>query len=204
MFKINAYDNITHEHLEYYSFEVLKKLMEEHDLRVFDVTTNSVNGHSVRMYVCRKNATYETTPAVEAHLQIERTYMEQFDNPFTAFAERCKKIATETVTFINDRIAEGKTVAAMGASSKGNTLLQYLRLTDKEIKFAGEVSPAKFGKRTVATNIPIIPESDAIALKPDYFLVLPWHFKEGLVEKHAEYLKNGGHFIIPCPEVEII
>jgi len=203
MFKINAYDNITHEHLEYYSFGVLKTLMEDHGLEIIDVSTNNVNGHSVRMYVGWKNE-YIVQDSVVQHLNAERAYMEQFDNPFKAFADRCETLRVETRKFITDKILEGKTIAAMGASSKGNTLLQYLGLSNKVISYAGEVSPEKFGRKTVATNIPIIPELEAIDRKPDYFLVLPWHFKNVLVEKHRAYLGNGGHFIIPCPELEII
>jgi cyclopropane fatty-acyl-phospholipid synthase-like methyltransferase len=205
MFEVNAYDNISHEHIEYYSFEVMKKLMDEHGLQIFDVTMNNVNGRSIRTYVSWKDSPlYPVQDSVTKHLEEEQQYMAQFADPFAAFKERCEALKLKTVQLIDDMIADGKTVALMGASNKGNTLLQYLGLSDKKIMFAGEVSSAKFGRKTVATNIPIIPEEEAIQRNPDYFLVLPWHFKHILLKKHLWYLKNGGHFIFPCPEVEII
>jgi SAM-dependent methyltransferase len=203
MFKINAFDNICHEHLEYYSFKVLKNLLEQHNLDIFDVSTNNVNGGSVRAYVCWKGARKVEATVID-HLLKEIEYMLSFDDPFKAFSERVNNIKQSTISFILDQNTKGKIVAAMGASTKGNTLLQYFGLTNKEIKFAGEVNPDKFGKKTVATNVPIISEKEALVLKPDYFLLLPWHFKESILAKNQSYLQKGGHFIIPCPQFEII
>jgi hypothetical protein len=203
MFRANAFDNICHEHLEYYSFAVLKKLIEDHDLRVFDVETNDVNGGSVRAYVCRSGMQVRRA-SVSKYLATENAYMNQWPNPFKAFAERVEGIKNTIVDIIAKINSKGGIIACMGASTKGNTLLQYFGLSEKQIKFAAEVNPDKFGKKTVATNIPIISEDEAMKRKPDYFLLLPWHFKDGILKKHEVYTKTGGKFIIPCPKVEII
>jgi hypothetical protein len=203
MFKINAFDNVCHEHLEYYSFKVLRNLMYHHGLEIFDVSTNDVNGGSIRAYIAWKGArTVETS--VYNLINEEASYMISFEDPFKAFADRVQKIKDFVVGFIKEQNAAGKTVAAMGASTKGNTLLQYFGLTSEYIKYAGEVNADKFGKKTVATNIPIISEADAVAQKPDYFLLLPWHFKKGILTKNQAYRDAGGKFIIPCPEPEVI
>jgi hypothetical protein len=164
MFKINAFDNICHEHLEYYSFKVLRNLFEQHGLEVFDVSTNSVNGGSIRMYIGWEDQR-EILHTVDELEKEERDYMNSFDDPFVAFAERTESVKETVMKFLEDTIAEGKTVYAMGASTKGNTLLQYFKLS----------------------------------LNPDYFLVLPWHFIDTLLEIHDKYLRNGGKLVVPMP-----
>lgn len=202
MFKINAFDNICHEHLEYYSFKVLKSLFEQHGLSVFDVSTNDVNGGSVRMYICWKGK-YLVQDSVSRHTLEETLYMSSFTDPFEAFAYRVENIKREVTSFLETAKDEGKRIFALGASTKGNTLLQYFGISTNYIDYAAEVNKDKFGKKTVATNIPIISEQDALALCPDYFLILPWHFKTGIIQniKKAGYT---GKFIIPCPQLEII
>jgi hypothetical protein len=198
MFKINAFDNICHEHLEYYSFKVLRNLFEQHNLEVFDVSTNSVNGGSIRMYIGWKNQRH-ISPAVDELEKEERNYMNSFDDPFVAFAGKVRDIKEKIMCFLNEVEAQNKTVFAMGASTKGNTLLQYLGITNKQIPYAAEVNKEKFGKKTVGTNISIISESSALSLNPDYFLVLPWHFIDTLLKIHEPYLKKGGKFVVPMP-----
>lgn len=198
MFKSNAFDNICHEHLEYYSFKVLKSLFEQHGLEVFDVETNDVNGGSIRMYISwwGKRA---VTKRVEEVLLEEVQYMLSFSDPFKAFAERVETIKQTVTQFLLKAKAENKRVYAMGASTKGNTLLQYFGITPELVGFAAEVNKDKFGKKTVATNIPIISEAEAISFNPDYFLVLPWHFIAGLLKIHKQYLEDGGKLVVPMP-----
>ncbi len=199
MFKINAFDNICHEHLEYYSFKVLRNLFEQHDLEVFDVSTNSVNGGSIRMYIGWKDLRH-VAPAVHELEKEERDYMNSFDDPFKAFAERTGNIRKIVMKFLEDSRADGKTVFAMGASTKGNTLLQYFNIDNEQIPYAAEVNKDKFGKKTVGTNIAIMSESAALALNPDYFIVLPWHFINTLLKIHEPYLKKGGKLVVPMPD----
>ena len=198
MLRINAVDTVCHEHLEYYSFKVLRGLFEQHGLEVFDVSTNSVNGGSLRMYIGWKDQRHISS-TVDALEKEERDYMNSFDDPFKAFAERTQNIKEKIMKFLNEAKAQNKTVFAMGASSKGNTLLQYFDINNKQIPYAAEVNEDKFGKKTVGTNISIISESSALSFNPDYFLVLPWHFIDMLLEIHAKYLKKGGKLVVPMP-----
>jgi len=194
MFKINAFDNICHEHLEYYSLYVLINLLYSHGFEVFDVEYNEVNGGSIRLYITKSPCAFKRQNILGALVE-EIKYMDSFDDPFVAFRQRVEKIKTTIVNFIKD-----KDVAVMGASTKGNTLLQYFGINDKFISHAAEINPEKFGKRTVGTNIPIISEKESLKIRPDIYLVLPWHFIDNFIEKNQEYLKSGGKFIVPMPE----
>lgn len=203
MLKINAFDTIVHEHLEYYSLEVLDELMRINDLHIFDVSYNSVNGGSIRVYVGHAGFRLTYSRVLTA-LRREREYMASFENPWIAFKERVENIKETTMKFIHEELKKGKCIYGMGASTKGNTLLQYFGLSSNEIVAIAEVNEAKYGLKTVGTGIPIVPEELALQVEPDYFLVLPWHFIDDFVERNQKYLETGGAFIVPCPEPAII
>ena len=199
MLKINAFDNVCAEHLEYYSFKVLRDLFKQHDLEVFDVETNSVNGGSIRMYIGWKDQRH-ITPAVDVLEKEECDYMDSFDDPFKAFADRVENIREKLMKFLDKAKIQGKTIFGLGASTKGNTLLQYFGIDTNYIDYIAEVNKDKYGKKTVGTNIPIISEASALSLNPDIFLVLPWHFIDGLLKIHEPYLKKGGKLVVPMPD----
>ena len=129
--------------------------------------------------------------------------LDQVDT-WLAFYDRIEKLKQKTVDFIKEEKAKGKIICGYGASTKGNTLLQYFGLDDTLIDAIAERSPYKFGLKTIGTNIPIISEEEMRKLNPDYMLVLPWHFISEFITREDEYLTNGGKFIVPCPEFEII
>lgn len=203
MLKINAFDTIVHEHLEYYSLEVLGELMKMNDMHIFDVSYNRVNGGSIRIYVGHAGVRLTNSRVLDSFRR-ERHYMASFENPWEAFKERVEAIKEITTKFIYEENLNGKVIYGMGASTKGNTLLQYFGLTPRDIIAIAEINKSKFGLKTVGTNIPIISEEDALKATPDYFLVLPWHFVDGFVENNKEYLEAGGAFIVPCPVPAII
>jgi len=198
MFQVNAFDNICHEHVEYYSLAVLKSLLDQHGFEVVDVLYNQVNGGSVRAYVGFKGV-YAVTDAVSEMLKQEDLYMQSFDNPFAAFYDRVTRIKEQCVEYIQHEHAAGKKIFITGASTKGNTLLQYFGLNKDIIPYAAEVNADKFGLRTVGTDIEIIPERQAIEMKPDMFLVLPWHFINGFLRSYHEYISGGGRLMVPMP-----
>ena len=198
MFQVNAFDNICHEHVEYYSLAVLKCLLEQHGFEVVDVLYNQVNGGSVRAYV-GFNGVYAVTDAVSEMLKQEDLYMRSFDNPFAAFSDRVTQIKEQCVEYIQHEHAAGKKIFITGASTKGNTLLQYFGLNKDIIPYAAEVNADKFGLHTVGTDIEIIPERQAIEMKPDMFLVLPWHFINGFLRAYHEYISGGGRLMVPMP-----
>ena len=120
------------------------------------------------------------------------------------FFAQTEKLKKETVDFIKSEKEKGKIICGYGASTKGNTLLQYFDLDHSIIDAIAERSPYKYGLKTIGTNIPIYSEERVRAMKPDYMLVLPWHFINEFIKREDDYLSNGGKFIVPCPKFQII
>ena len=124
--------------------------------------------------------------------------------PYRDFEERVFRHREDLTSLIRALNADGKKVLGYGASTKGNVLLQFCGFTENDIPAIAEVNPDKFGSFTPGTHIPILSEEEARAMKPDYFLILPWHFKDGILRREKEYLASGGKMIFPFPEIEII
>lgn len=197
MLKNKAYDNICHEHVEYYSLTSLEKLLNRHGLEVVDVETNSINGGSFRTYVKHMDN-------VKKMRYMERKL--KLDNPWTyyLFAIQVKQMKTKLHAFIQKVVSEGKKVYVLGASTRGNTLLQYCGLDKTLISKAIERNPEKFGKKIASVDIPIVSEEEGRKEKPDYMLVLPYFFRDEIIKREEEYLKGGGHLIFPMPTFEIV
>ena len=205
MLRTNSYDTICHEHLEFYSFKVVKNMVESRGLRVIDVQMNAINGGSFAVTVCKKEAIHKSnTPVINWLLKQEEDMELDTPTPYREFEERVFKHRKNLTDLIKALVADGKKVFGYGASTKGNVLLQFCGLTEKEIPYIAEVNPDKFGTYTPGSLIPIISEDEAKAMKPDYFLVLPWHFKDNILAREKDYIHNGGKFIFPLPEIEII
>lgn len=196
MLSVNAYDNICHEHLAYYSLGLLKGLLDEFGLEIFDVEYNDVNGGSVRAYVNKRGQRYISDNVVKA-LANEKELLEKKD--WKEFNRIIQSINNTVYTFVNNEVQKGKKVFGLGASTKGNTFLQVAGLNSGHIPYILEVSKDKFGKYCAGSNIPIISEAEGFAKNPDYLLVLPWHFTEFFLEKKLDYLKSGGKMIVPMP-----
>jgi NDP-4-keto-2,6-dideoxyhexose 3-C-methyltransferase len=208
MLEQNAFDNICHEHLEYYGLASFDALLRVYDLAVCDVETNDINGGSYRLYVARRSsplfhdvaaaARVDSMRAREAELRLTEAA------PYLEFARRVRALGDETRAFVQEEVAAGKSVYVYGASTKGNTLLQYYGLDRRWITAAAERNPDKWGRETVGTRIPIVSEADARAARPDYFIVLPWHFLPEFIDREKEHLSSGGRFIVPLPAFRIV
>ncbi len=206
MLRMNSYDTICHEHLEYYSLGVVKRILDQAGLRIVDVVMNAVNGGSFAVTAAKAgNRSLKTNAAVIDWL------LEQEDRmglgtprPFREFEERVFRHRDDLTRLIRKLTADGKKVFGYGASTKGNVVLQFCGLTEKDIPVIAEVNTEKFGRYTPGTGIPIVSELEARKMKPDYFLVLPWHFKEGILRREGEHLAGGGKMIFPFPEIEIV
>lgn len=197
MLENNAFDNIVHEHLEYYTLTSLEHLLNRHGLEVFDVEETLINGGAFRVYVRHMNNVDKMRLWEQKRkLNNKWTYM--------LFELRIKDIKTKVHDFIVQKVAEGKTVYLYGASTRGNTLIQYFNLDNRLIKAAVERNPEKWGSKIASLQIPIISEEQARKEKPDYMLVLPWFFKDEFLIREKEYLDKGGHFIFPLPEFLVI
>ena len=205
MLRSNAYDTVCHEHLEFYSFKVIKNLLEDCGLRVIDVQMNAINGGSFAVTACKKNAAYRSNhPVIEWMLRQEDDMRIDTPKPYRNFEEKVFLHRKNLLELIEALISDGKIIFGYGASTKGNVLLQFCGLTSKHIPYIADVNKDKFGCFTPGTHIPIISEEEARAMKPDYFLVFPWHFKHSILEREREFTENGGKFIFPLPEIEIV
>jgi hypothetical protein len=205
MLRTNSYDTICHEHLEFYSFKVVKKLLESCGLRVIDVQMNAINGGSFAVTACKAKSQFKSNKAIiDWMLKQEDDMGLDTPKPYREFEERVFKHRKNLRELIEALVADGKKVFGYGASTKGNVLLQFCGLTKEHIPYIAEVNEQKFGSYTPGTNIPIISEQEARAMNPDYFLVLPWHFKHSILEREVLFSESGGKFIFPLPEIEIV
>lgn len=205
MLRMNSYDTVCHEHLEYYSLGVVKRLLEQCNLKLIDVQMNAVNGGSFAVTAAKKSSMLTSNDAVIEWLLGQEDRMGlHTPKPFRDFEERVFRHSDDLVRLIQALIADGKKIVGYGASTKGNVLLQFCGFTEKEISCIAEVNPDKFGSFTPGTNIPILSENEVRAMKPDYMLVLPWHFRDSIMQRESEYLASGGKLIFPLPEIEIV
>ncbi len=201
MLEMNSYDTVCHEHLEYYALRQIQWMAERVGFKIVDVELNDVNGGSFSVTVSKSGSDASTASSVQRILDEEHEHGLDTLAPYKAFAQRVAKSRRELVNFIEAAHAEGKTVAALGASTKGNVLLQYCGLTEKEISFVGEVNADKFGCYTPGTWIPIVPEEELLARKPGYLIILPWHFRK-FFKMNPRYSKE--ILITPLPRLEVI
>jgi hypothetical protein len=207
MLEMNAFDAIVHEHLEYYSFAVLERLLLNAGLEAVNVELNDVNGGSIRIFAAHRD-TLEITPVAEQAMQDLR--VREFElaldspAPYEAFARRAEEVRDELRALCLRISGAGETIHVYGASTKGNTILQYANLDSSIIPYAADRNPDKHGSETIRTHIPIISEAESRAMNPDYYLVLPWHFLDEFVERERDYLMGGGKFIVPLPTVQIL
>jgi hypothetical protein len=206
MLRMNSYDTICHEHLEYYSLSVVKLILEKVGLKIVDVMMNNVNGGSFAV-----TAAKSTNRSIAQNKAVVSWLLEQEDRmglntprPYRDFEERVFRHRENLTRLIRALNADGKKILGYGASTKGNVVLQFCNLSVKDIPAIAEVNREKFGCFTPGTHIPIISEQEARAMKPDYFLVLPWHFKEWILQREKEYLTKGGKMIFPFPEIEVV
>jgi NDP-4-keto-2,6-dideoxyhexose 3-C-methyltransferase len=200
MLSHNSYDTVCHEHIEFYALSQIQWMAERAGLEIVDVEFNDVNGGSFSVTAAKQSGG-PMREAVARVLQQERDDGIHLLETYSAFAERAKNLKHDLRQFISDARAEGKTVAALGASTKGNVLLQYCELGPDMIDAVGEVNPDKFGRVTPGTQIPIIPEKNLLDMSPDYLLILPWHFRDFFL-KSENFL--GRNLLFPLPEIQVI
>lgn len=206
MLKQNSFDTVCHEHLEYYHLKPIKWMTDRAGFKIVDIDLNPANGGSFEITVAKKGnaALQEASGKIEGILAAEARAGLNTLQPYLDFRHRINDCCEQLVGFISAVNADGKKLVGYGASTKGNVILQYCRLTADQIPCIAEVNRDKFGCFTPGTLIPIVSEADAKALKPDYMLVLPWHFKEGIIERERDYLAAGGKLVMPLPTLEII
>jgi SAM-dependent methyltransferase len=208
MLEMNSYDTICHEHLEYYSLAVLEKIMERAGMKVVRAEENDINGGSIRCYVVKKGSIKHLRP--EWRAQIAAMRQREFDleldtdKPYQHFQDRINVHAEKLLELLKKLKKEGKKIHIYGASTKGNTILQWCGIDHRIVEYAAERNPDKFGARTIGTEIPIISEEESRKMKPDYYLVLPWHFADEFLKREQKMLDAGVGMIFPLPEIKVV
>jgi SAM-dependent methyltransferase len=208
MLQMTSYDTICHEHLEYYSLAVIEYILEKAGMKIFNCVENTINGGSIRCFATHENNFMYKNEAFQQNInsirQSEFDLELDTDKPYKHFQERINVHKEELVTLMKNLKREGKKIHIYGASTKGNTILQFCGIDNRIIDVAAERNPDKYGAMTIGTDIPIVSEAESRSLNPDYYLVLPWHFKAEFIERESRTLENGVGLIFPLPTIEII
>jgi SAM-dependent methyltransferase len=208
MLKMDSYDTICHEHLEYYSLAVIENVLARAGMKVVRVGMNDINGGSIRCYATHAESwrfsRKELTATLEALRQQEFDLALDTDRPYRNFQERINVHRDQLTGLLRRLRSEGKRIHIYGASTKGNTILQWCGIDKFIVDCAADRNPEKDGARTLGTDIPIVSEEKSRALRPDYYLVLPWHFKAEFMEREKAMLDQGTGFIFPLPAIEVV
>ena len=199
------FDTICHEHLEYYSTKVIIELMNKNELRVFNLKANTINGGSMRYFICHKDSKYKNNyRKIDKILREEMKFKLDKPNTFSDFFKLINVQKKKLLKLINKIIKKKETIHGYGASTKGNVLLQYFGIYSNKISYIADRNPQKVNLYTPGTKIKIVSESFSRMCKPNYYLVLPWHFKKEIILREKKVIKDGSKFIFPLPKVKIV
>jgi hypothetical protein len=204
MIKNKSFDTICQEHIEYYCLKQIKYMADNVGFKIIDIGFNFINGGSFYTLLVKKNSNkyIECTDLINKILNEEKLFFQ--NNIIENFNNEINIVKTQIFELFHYIQNNNLTIHGYGASTKGNVLLQYFNITDKYLKYICEVNEYKFGRYTPGTLIPIISEEKSKIYNPNYYFVLPWHFKENIVQKEHEFLKNGGKLVFPLPNFQII
>ena len=200
-----SYDTICHEHLLYLTLSDIQNLLAGTDMVIIDASLNSINGGSITV-TAQKSSKKKKSPFVDFLLDKEEKSGYRTNEPIKRFSEKASQHKIDLKNLIQKYIASGFEVYALGASTKGNVLLQWLEIDQKMIKSVGDVNSRKFGKQTPGTCIPIVAESEILNLAKENVIaiVLPWHFRQGIVTKSQQFMQSGGALLFPLPQIEVV
>ena len=205
MIKNTSYDTICHEHLEYYSLETIKFIFDYVGFKIIDLEFNDINGGSFSITVAKKKSKFKEYSKIVNWL-LEREKILDYNSPSTHLSfyknvKKHKKLLKDLISNLKDM---KKKVIGYGASTKGNVILQYCNINKKDLSYIVDVNKYKKNKYTPGSLIKITDEKVIKKYSPDYMLVLPWHFKNFILQKEKKYLNNGGKMIFPLPDIEIV
>jgi NDP-4-keto-2,6-dideoxyhexose 3-C-methyltransferase len=206
MLRMNSLDTVCHEHLEYYSLAVLDYIAGQVGMRIVDARLNAINGGSIQLLLCKNGANRLNKPSQAlAKLRGYETRIGlDTSRPLLDFRARVEHQRREMIELVSEIQDRGETIHVYGASTKGNVLIQWYGFDHHQLPFAADRNPKKVGARTVGTDIAIISEAESRAMRPDYFLVLPWHFRHEFLEREKDTIMAGTRMIFPLPELLVV
>ena len=201
MIKYNMFDAICHEHLAYYTSKIIMEMSEKNNLRIFDIKLNNINGGSTQYYICKKKANYKyNSTYIKKILNNESKFRLYKKSTYSKFFSDIEKIKNKVVKIVLRAKIKKEKIHGYGASTKGNVLLQYFNIGSQQIDYIADRNPKKYNQYTPGTNIKIISEKRSRKIKPNYYLVLPWHFKKEILKREKQTISNGSKFIFPLPK----
>ena len=198
------FDTICHEHLEYYSSKIITELTKENQLRTFNIKSNKINGGSKRYFICHEVSKYKNNKEVANVLKEEIKFNLDKPKTFSNFFKLINSQKKKLIELIKKIKLKEQTIHGCGASTKGNVLLQFFNISNKDIKYIADRNPQKYNKYTPGTKIKIISEKLSRKIQPDFYLVLPWHFLNEILKRERIIKKKGTKFIFPLPKLKII
>ena len=206
MLHTNSVDTVCHEHLEYYSLAALEHIAAAVDMRIIDASLNDTNGGSIQLLLCNKSSQLhrDTSPALQLLRDFETRIELQTARPIAAFRQRVEIQREEIVALVREIRERKETIHVYGASTKGNVLIQWCGFDNHQLPFAADRNPRKVGAKTIGTAIEIISEEDSRAMQPDYYLVLPWHFRREILQREKNTIMAGTRMIFPLPELLMV
>ena len=204
MIKFNMFDAICHEHLMYLSSKILFEMAKKNNLRVFDVKYNNINGGSTQYFICKKNSKFKkNSKNINNALRKEKQFGIENPKTYKIFFNKIENIKRSLKKLVVSIKSKNQKIHGYGASTKGNVLLQYFNIGKKFIDFIADRNPKKVNYYTPGTKIKIISEKKSRNMKPNFYLVLPWHFKKEILHREKKLIKKGSKFIFPLPNLKI-
>ena len=200
---LSFYD-VCHEHLFYFSLQTISDLMQRHGLAVFDASTNSVNGGSVRLFVTHEENRLEPTDRLRQIAETEQKFRLTDGETYRSFSRQVDQLKGKVTGYLQRERDRGNLVIGLAASTKGNVLLQLFDIGKDLLPYISERSPEKVSLRTLGTDIELVSEQDARDLNPSCMLVLVWFFKDEIIKREREYLENGGTLLFPMPYCHLV
>lgn len=193
----NSYDTVCHEHLSYYGLRQLKYILYKVGIKIVDYEWNDCNGGSILVFCAHQNSKFDSCDEMlNRHIFDEIDFRYYTNEKWDEFRRNIEKSKSKLLEIISN-----KKVAALGASTKGNVLLQYCGIDSDQIKAVGDVNPDKHGCFTPGSWIPIVDEDVVLNDDYDLYVVLPWHFRDFFVN-NSKF--KGKTLVFPLPEPEIV
>jgi SAM-dependent methyltransferase len=202
--KNNIFDTICHEHLVFYSSKIIIEMMKNNGLKVFNHEYNEINGGSSRYYICHSKTNFKVSKNIKKVLLRENLQGIELKKTYKLFFTKILNEKIKLIKLIKKIKNEGQDIHGYGASTKGNVLLQFYNINNKVVNYIADRNPLKWNSFTPGTRIKIISESQSRKIKPHFYLVLPWHFKNEILIREKNIRKKGTKFIFPLPKVRVV
>lgn len=197
------FDMIYHEHLSYHSIKPLIPFFGLNDLQLVDAWRMNVHGGSIRGFVQHKDGPYLVKNSIQKLVNLEDQMKLNNSQTFKDFSSKINEHKVQFQEFIKKIKFQGKTIAGFGASAKATTLMYHFGIDPETIDFIVDDNPIKQGLFSPGLHIPVFSSKMIYEKKPDYLIIMAWNFAESIIKKHADFGKQGGHFIIPLPNLEV-